>query len=105
MLAGQVLERGVELQVSIQPVASAEIDLLICRSKIAVRQQHGWAKEGVEQKGAGVAPAEEVAAERERQLAPGISKIEAGCVRRAIERPVAHQGREGANGNIRERRI
>src|SRR5947209_16859984 len=105
MLAGQVLDGRIELKIMVDSIAAAKIDLLIGRSKIAVRQQHGGAKERIRQKSARVPPADKVAANRERELAPRVSEIKARDVRRAIKWPVSNQRRKGANRDIGKGRI
>src|SRR2546423_1490976 len=62
MLAGQVLDCRVDLKVAIEPITATHIDFLISRCQIAIRKEHVSAEKGVEEKGAAVAAANEVAA-------------------------------------------
>src|SRR6478735_2486717 len=91
MLARQVFDGGINLKITVEPVAAAHIDFLISRGQVAVGKQHGRAERGVEEESAAVPAANKVAAHRQRQLAPGITEIKTSGMRRAVERPVPYE--------------
>src|SRR5260370_20457361 len=84
---------------AIDPVASAEIDLLIAGIEVAIGQQHGVAEKGVAQKSAVIATADQESAQSQRKLWPRVAQGETAGMRRAAKRPVALQRRKRPDGN------
>src|SRR5260221_12917279 len=64
MLAGQVFDGGIELEVSAEPITAAGVDLLIGGSKVVVGQEHAGTEERVDQKCAAVTASHKVSAQR-----------------------------------------
>src|ERR1700686_4653705 len=86
-------------------ITAADIDLLISRSQIVVRQKHRRTEGRVRQERAAVAAADKGSAQRERELSPGITKIKTAGVRSAVERTVADQRRKCSDRNGGKQRI
>jgi len=64
VLAAKIFYHGKQPEVRIQSVTAAEVDFLPRRSKIAIRQQQGRTEKSIAQKGAVIAPADQVSDER-----------------------------------------
>src|SRR5207344_1224952 len=81
MLAGQVFDCGIDLKITVEPVAAAHIDFLIRRRQVAIGKQHAGAERRVKEEGAAVAAPNEVSTHRHRKLAMCITEIKTGGLR------------------------
>ena len=102
VLAGEVLDVGVEVDARGELIAAAEIDALVAAEEIAVWQQEAVAEVGVGEIGAVIAAGDEGSGERTVPLCAGVIQAEVAGVGCDAEWACALEGGVGADGDAGE---
>src|SRR6185437_1212765 len=105
MLAGQILNHRKEPQMLVEPVTADHVDFLPGRREVPIGQQQTCPEKSVEDERTVIAPADQIAANREAELAAGVVKREVSGVRGATERARANQRRKRADRDTGKRGI
>jgi len=102
VLAEEIFDAGIDPGVGGHGISHAQVKLLVARRKVAIWKKQCISEEAVFQKGAVVAPADEVAAERGVEPLAVVPQNEISRVGRLKEWPRSLQRRESTDGNVRE---